>query len=741
MAWTVANAYAASNAKLIDALKKRGQKTSSLTLSGTAHPILKGIYGAGTFRDAQGTRIPHNTNVPIGEVAEFHRDYTTPTFSAAEGSNEEAGESYLLVNAAAHTINILEVSQSIAAAALPATVGIILKYRQTDTSGNAAMQSVTVSANLTTSDTDATIMQKFLDALVAATDSYGDTLVASLPDNALQGASSTGASAEDAKFVAWTESASGLSGTESLFVASLSHDQDAAQIIFSPAGSTLLFSPNAGRLEITTHTYEPSGSLRTNKIRDVRYNESSCALSTHERDDLDVQSVVLRSSQGAQQKYNQTTIPLHQEIISPGVMRYAVAKITADDLRDAGNPNVIAGLSLQNMITMRLPWPDATYYDEGPIIIKDAFIEVKTPFLSDDAQSNTPATFEPLVMDLNIASPGLGHSTTAWTPPYPALGRKLSSRSFGSNLLRGQRVDTELASDPFPQLGGQTLGTQLAYPGVDAVRGIGVLYGQNYTASEEAWIMFGEDAASYGVDSGQSVWTAATMVPSCGPFRQDMIIEGWEVEYQHASANLGAISTSDAVTFEIYVLPPGKANIAANYVAISTAINSAHPMYSWASSGGIGFTTAATTPGTILKNDNLGFRLPAGYRMAVKMKFPATLQLVSTGSIFTVTFNTCRSTGKGAALQSSGQTIIANPYTQTVSGGTIVWPLIVILARQGAIEMDLHPTAPAPHILNTGATLQSSLTTGGEAYVHIHFWQYKRRSTELAFDSSQSGWS
>ena len=710
MAWTLENALKAANAKLLGSLTPR--TTTSSVVVDSNQPTRQGIYAGGQFRtNVSGEREEANAILQLNEVVEVAA--LGKDAAATVSTFGETAEDRLVINAAHRVLFALELNS------LPAPADVItvtLKYLQRDAGQASFLQTATVNVTVTGSHTLETLAADIHSGLLAQTDSFSDLFIGEFLPVPTVGHTTTGA-VKDGKFISWVEPNTGLSGTWSVMTHALSHEQNMSVMTVSQssAGTDLV---------VTTHRASETGRLDTNKLRDTRFSSSS-AMAAGETEhlpamfrlDVDAQGVKLRSKQGAEQNYSglanqwseggggvdQITVELSPEIITPGVMRSARIELNYDQFAAS---SVLAAPE-NDFAATALPWPSLNYYSEGPIVVTDLFVEPHTAFVDDNGAGGS----YDLTMDIGLRTPDLLPKPLQGN--YPLMSELASGRSAWSNMLRGFPANT------LPN--NRLWGANILPKGPTYFHSARIPFaeGEDYLTTDERWMWWDQE----NVDG--AVIETAGLVPSAGPYTNDFIIEGWEIEYQHASQNLG-VSVGDPLTAEIYICPPGVPNIPANYTALSSVFPTTSQLYLWNASndgkikidGSLGLT-----PGSRYFNPNMGFRLPAGYKIAVNLTYPTATGIVPQSSYFKVILNAHRHTGKGSALIGN-QTITVNPYT----AAAFTPYLFATISRKGFGEADVANPNP-------GNDIKANLTAG-KCYVHVHFWQPHRHVTAVDWAGS-----
>jgi hypothetical protein len=721
MAWTITNATAAANKRLLDHPYAPNQATAATVVVEGNKPTRMGVYSGGRFRqDTSDVRQERDTTLDLNEVAEVFVPGVEARTGGLEGYYAENGEPYVNLDDTHKTMITIEVL------AVPTTttqVNISLTYKETAAGGLTEFRTVVATFTADPADTLGEINVAMAEAIYSRQDSWGNEIVSSWQEWRQSVGRSDGAR-EDALFSAWMEDPT-VSGYETLFFQALTHRQDFAhiEVAQSVGGPDFLVTTFPARLGEPTLTGPGRMSLRANKLRDTNYTvasamrqgDISAQAEGSYRLDVDVQGVRLRSKQGAEQNYegltaqsegggtDRTTVRFNPEVVSYGVHRTAIIEL--DWSWFTASTNLIQEET--DLITVQLPWPDEDYYVEGSAILVDAFIEVEEVFAELDGGSQPVR----LAMDFGAFIPDLWPTGEG----QPLMNHTASIRGYFSSVLRSVPVDTAPNSGRY--------GINVLPKGPEWMA-CGIIQGGAYEALDTQWLWWDQDGDSSTFIEG------AGLVPSMGPFTTDVIVQGYSVQYQHAGTALTtSMTTGDEFYTRIKVCAPGVAAIDANFQPIEQVLPGSGVFYQWTNDGKIYLDAAGQggAPGAEYKNLNLGFRLPAGWRMAVELTYPTNLGLVPADSHFKCTVNMHRHSIKGDAFQNNPQTLVISPYTDDGY-------LFATLSREAAYELgEDWAGGYAP-----GTDLMTSLgsTQAGKVWVHLHFWQHDSRVPLASFGGS-----
>jgi hypothetical protein len=711
MAWTLTNALTAANKKLIDAPTQGAASVRTVIVEGNL-PTRTGVYAGGRFRknSTTGVRETRDATLELNEVSEVYSPGIDATAAGREGHFDENGEPYLLVSDVAKTIMAVEVLQI--PASLPDTVTLSLSYKDVNPAGTSEFAVATCSFVVTAADTLGEINTKALEALMGITDNYGDLLVSSWADH--REASASGGAEADAQFSAWSEDPT-ISGYETLLIHALTHRQDFASIAVQQSSQNQEFAATTISLEAEVK------SLRANKIRDVRYGVATAMrngdiASGVYRKDVDVQGVMLRSAQGAEQTYEQSTaqseggptdlatVRFNPEAVAYGVHRSAMVQVDWDLFTTA---SAIFNEE-QHLITAQIPWPLDAYYVEGSAILVDAFLQIETPFHDEDANGGDIN----LQMDIGTYTADLFAGGDGGAP---LMSTEASVRGFYGSVLRSVPVASSPESTRH--------GINVIPTGPEWASCSRMLGETPYSSLASMWLWWDQSA-----DMAADMETAG-MVPSMGPYSQDVIIQGYEIQYQNVTGQVLQTTGAGNTLFSarIKVLAPGLANIPANYTTIESLVPTTSAVYQWVNDGKIYLdATQGGQPGTNFSNKNLGFRLPAGWRMAISLDFPQATGKVPVHSHFKCTVNLHRHAYKGEALLTNPQTLLITPYSDPTGY------LFATLSRTYTQELD--DTVAAPPTTTLKAALNSFQL--GRAWLHLHFWQHDEKAARAPYTGS-----
>lgn len=705
MAWSKEDAIAAADRRLLERARgPYGASVESLSIEAN-RPSRMGVYAGGRFRvDAQGQRKSRSSTLDLNEAAEVFVPGRDALQAGREGDFGENAEPYLAVQDTFRTMLMVEV---VAVPSAADTLAIKLTYKDPHSSGQAEFAVQTANVTTAPTDTEQEIAYKALDAFLELTDIDGNLLVSSWEEQRERQVQQYWGAGSDAQFSAWVEDPT-ISGKYTLFVQALAHRQDFAHLDIQQGSGGSDFAVT----NVLAKGDEPA-SIRANKLRDSTYTVAT-AMSDGDieegvyRRDLDAQGVKLRSAQGAGQLYEQSTAHLEggatdsgqvrfaSEVITYGVHRVAVIELTAAHFQNTG---AILGED-DDRISLFLPWPDKSYYVEGPVIVKDVFVEMSEGFYDEDGT----ASQIDLQLDVGYNCPDLAPTASG----QPLMSSMNDNRGLFSSLLRGVPV-SELPPNNRHGINGIPSGHQWA--------AATHVLSSNYHHEDQHFLYWdlGDTSRDLSI-SGQ--------VPRLGPFPVDVIVRGWQICFQHPAGKAlkTTLANNEELTFELVVLPPNTVNNPGNWDKLSNYIPTTHPLYSWANSGIIqpdtDIANGGDPPGTIYRNQ-IGFRLPAGWSLGVSMTYPFTLGLVTANSAFQAMFNVSRHTQKGIALSNSSQTALVSPYITPSK-------LVATLTRKDKFEMDGDPTFGGSP---PSEGLRAALGTHGKgkAYVHVHYWQQQER--------------
>lgn len=723
MAWSSDDAKAAAFARLSYPYAPRSQSSSSVVVEGT-RPARMGMYSAGRFRkDGGGLRVERDASLEINEAVEVYYPGDDQTAAGREGFYLENGEPYVRVADAHHTLIAIEILSI--PAFLPDSWTITLKYKMTNTTGTVEMITEDAVFIVEATDTLSSIAEKAIDAIAEIYDFYGNPLVACWDDQR-QRVINSGAES-DAQFACWLEPLPNASGNHTIFIHALSHHQDFASVSLTQFTGGTDFEATvlyAGDLE----DEPPRASLRTNKIRDNNYTVATAmrqgeiqnppGVFSH-RHDVDTQGVNIRSQQGAGQLYHGETdhaeggagdrgvVRFKPEVVTQGVHRKVAIELDASFWTDGLNI-----LQEENdMITVRLPWPDETYYEEGPVTLVDAHIEVVTPYAEEDGGGGPV----PLNMDVGIYTPQLFPSSVAPTEFGPLVSATQSVRGFHSSVLRNALI-WRPGNSARPAINVRPRDAEYRHFADVTTVAPG--------SGASTWMEFGADPWAPGTLDGIS------LVPCLGPFPTDVWIAGYGVEYQHATATLDtSLTPGEECYTELYVCEPNFPQTDANFAAVDTLLPGTSFMYQWGADGTKIYLDGGD-PGDYWQNRNVGFILPAGYKLAIKIQYPTVTELVSSDAVFQGYVDIRRDATKGEAL-STTQSIVISPFDDP---GYV----FATLYRAPVYQLDSQYFTGTP----PGDTLRNALVSydTGKLFLHLHFWQHELRLTKTEFAGADWTW-
>jgi len=664
MAWTAGQFFVALAAEWY-AQRHATQHTTHIDISpaeglpgsGVAHRDMRFVNLAGTVK-----RI--DSNIVLQEVGEFYKSwYSSPT--------EEAFEDHLALSAGQWWWCAIEVKAEPSGAA-----NVALRWLEPDSGAPTKEVTKSVTPGGTVALTAAAILAQL------------ETIPHDV-DSELRVVNGRGA-----MFHAWvTTGGSGAYNT--VMIAASSSRQTFARVTSTFGTSDVAVAYTYGVSE---------GSLLTNKIRDLRYpwttgmtaaeiatidmpnaaSGTTAAIPT--REDIDVQETVFRSSTGA----NMTTGAkvLHGEVIAPAVLRTCIIEINHSDFSGASG-------TISRQIALPFPFTDRLgfdYYSEGPVILKDAFIEQHTAFQVDTSSAEA-GVYPSCILDIGV------------TTPVPLGGRVKSSA-----ILRSCRMTTNVTQGWNQGAGFEHLNT--LHPAAENYHGAvtSVL-----SDGASTWFDWGETATYPTTD----YHTGSGTIPSYLTFTEPFIITAMTFELPSGTAY--TYDAAHKVAFQICVCPKETSPVEANFVALSTYFDLTAAPYSNAE-----WPTATYTPASLAISKQastiLGILIPSGWKIALKCT--ATGTVITRG--WTVGAFGYVHRGQGTLMQSPNSTAMLDPWSDRSDTLTAT----ISLEKKVEVQVGTGVTEDA------GTTYDLASLDQGKCFLHLHFWQVRRSATGMTYAAS-----
>jgi hypothetical protein len=666
MAWTSTQFFTALAAEWY-AQRRATQHTahidvspsSGLPGSGVAHRDMRFVNIAGSVKRT-------DSNIVLQEVADLYKSWNaSPT--------EEAFEDHLAISAGQWWWCAIEVKAVPSGAA-----NIALRWLEPDSGGPTKETTKSVTPGATTALTADAILTQ-LETITQDTNAEFKVV-----------------NGRGAMFHAWVTT--GGSGSYSTVMIAASSSRQTFARVTSTFGTSDID---------VTYTYGVSeGSLLTNKIRDLRYpwttgmtssqiatvamanaaSGTTAAIPT--REDLDVQEALFRSSTGSNMSSSGKV--LHSEVIAPAVLRTCIIEINHSDFSSASG-------TISRSINLAFPFNDRLgfdYYAEGPVILKDAFIEHHTPFQVASSSSEA-GVYPSVILDVGTSTPtGLG------------------GRVKKSAILRNCRVTPNVTQGWNQGAGFEHLNT-LA-PAAENYHGAVTTA---LADGASAWFNWGETHTYPTSD----FHTGSGTIPSYLTFTEPFVITAMTFELPSATAY--TYNASHKVAFQICVCPKGTSPIEANFVPLSTYFDLTAEPY-----GNANWPTATYTPASLAVSTQvstvLGILIPSGWKIALKCT--ATGTVITRGWTVRAFGHVHR--GQGTLMQSPNSTTMIDPWSDRSD------TLTATLSLEKKVEVQVGSGVTEAG----GTTYDLASLDQGKCFLHLHFWQVRRSAAAQAKTYSAS---
>lgn len=395
------------------------------------------------------------------------------------------------------------------------------------------------------------------------------------------------------------------------------------------------------------------------------------------RHDVDVQGVLMRPASATQTR----TVNVYNgaEVIAPGVMRAVRIKLDYTDWSSATG----------NLGTIDIPmpfddWLGEDYYREGAVVITDMFIERSTAFQLDSGGTHA-GVYPKVYMDVGMNLPELDDegdhraSEAAFLVDMDvhtsdALKRDRSAGYWPANIHGG--------------------GTQVYVGGTETGHG-----------HADEWVIWSNTAR----------YPRSGTIPPMICAEQGLWID--RVKVERVASTAFTATGANYVTITPYVLAPNTDPAEANWQALGSVVDLTAAPYNLSWSTGYQLPAATYNPGDTVTLD-LGIRLPEGWKFGIRISEAGTGAIEEWGFQVRTAWSP---RNRGPLMLNTSQTPMVKPYASTASTlrATLHLPGETAFVDESAVS-------PAP-------TYDLADLDQGELYLHIHFWQPRRVTTEPAY--------
>jgi hypothetical protein len=399
------------------------------------------------------------------------------------------------------------------------------------------------------------------------------------------------------------------------------------------------------------------------------------------RHDVDIQGVLMRPGSGTKTR----TGDVHNgvEVIAPGVMRAVRLKLRYQDWSSASGTNL-------RTIDIPMPfndWLGEDYYREGAVVITDMFVERATAFQLDTAGTHT-GTYPKVHLDVGMS--------------LPELDDEGDHRASEAAFLVDLDVHT---SDPLHR-----------------DRSAGYWPANVHGGGTQVYV--GGTEEGHGHANEWVVWSNTARYPRSGTIppmicaEQGLWIDKITVELVDPAAFTA--SGANYVTFKPYVLPPSTDPSEANWLGLGTVVDLTAAPYNLSWANEYQLPAATYNPGDTFTLE-LGIRLPRGWKFGLKVAETGTGQIEDWG----VQLRTAWSPrNRGPLMLNTSQSPMVKPFASAATSlrATLHLPGETAFVDESAVS-------PAP-------TYDLADLDQGELYLHVHFWQPRRITSEPAYPHS-----